>query len=64
MKIQCDIIETDLDGDRGTVPGVIAICSKCGYETQSFGTGEGSRLRCLVLLREECPEGENNFYTE
>lgn len=39
---------------------------KCGvsfrHETQSFGTSEASVRRCLALMREECPNGENNFY--
>jgi hypothetical protein len=28
------------------------------------GTHDQSRLRCLALLREECPRDENNFYVE
>lgn len=29
----------------------------------NFGI-KGSILSCLVLMREECPQGENNFYVE
>ena len=44
------------------VDGVEVSCSRCGHSTTAYGTGEGSVKRCLVQLREECPEGENNFY--
>jgi hypothetical protein len=63
-RVICEIEETDLDGDRGPVEGVTATCGRCGHTTESFGTTESSRRRCLVLLREECPRGEANFYVE
>ena len=62
MKVRCDIEETDLEGDYGTVSGIHAVCGRCGHETESFGTSDASIKRCLVLMREECPEGESNFY--
>lgn len=64
MKVACDVFETELDGDHGTVDGVEATCSRCDHTTQSFGTSEASVRRCLVLMREECPRGEDNFYIE
>lgn len=61
--IHCSIEQCDLMNDNGNyVPGVEATCPKCGHVTQSFGTGERSVKRCLVLMREECPNGERNFY--
>jgi hypothetical protein len=33
-------------------------------ETESYGTSEASVRRCLVMLREECPRGERNFYVD
>lgn len=63
--VSAAIEETDLENEDGrTVPGVQATCSKCGHTTESFGTGEASIRRCLVLLREECPGEERNYYTE
>ena len=63
MKIHCSIDETTLTNDNGfDVEGVTATCSRCDHSTESFGTGYASIRRCLVLLREECPEGEINFY--
>lgn len=64
-KIKCDIEETVLENDRGyDVDGVIATCSKCGHTTESFGTSESSINRCLAMMNEECPNGEDNFYIE
>ena len=62
MRVRCEIEETELEGDYGDVAGVRAECSRCGHITESFGTDEPSIRRCLVLLREECPRGESNFY--
>jgi hypothetical protein len=63
MKVACSIDLVELENDDGReVEGVQATCSRCGNETQSFGTEPVSVRRCLVLMREECPEGELNFY--
>lgn len=62
MKVECSISEIP-HPDNGR-PAVQATCSRCEHKTVSFGTGEGSRKRCLVLLREECPEEERNFYVD
>jgi len=44
------------------VASVSATCSKCEYNTESFGYEEKSLLRCLTVLREECPRNEKNLY--
>jgi len=64
QRVQCSVEETDLIGDKGKViPGVVVTCGQCGHQTESFGQQEKSIKRCLVLLREECPENsEENFY--
>jgi hypothetical protein len=63
MKVTAEINEIELDGDYDdTITSVEAKCSRCGHCTESYGTEEASIKRCLVLLREECPNGENNFY--
>ena len=65
MIVRCRIDEIEIENDSGVmVPGVCATCSECGHQTESFGTGERSVKRCLVLLREECPEEASNFYEE
>jgi len=64
-KIECEIEEIEIENDHEIdVPGVRATCGECGHETESYGTGDASRKRCLVLLREECPEDGKNFYVE
>lgn len=63
-KVTCSFREEDMYGDYGDVEGVIATCSVCGHETESFGTGQASFVRCLVVMREECPKGMKNFYVE
>ena len=63
--VKCEIVEDSETNDYGTEsPCVRAICSKCGHETMSFGDSDTSIRRCLALMREECPQGENNFYIE
>lgn len=61
----CTIQETELENDEGIlVESVQAVCQHCDHETESFGTSEASRRRCLVLMREECPLAEENFYVD
>lgn len=61
MKVECEVDEIDM-GDCGECLGVRVTCSRCGHETESYGTSGASVRRCLVLLREECPMDERNFY--
>ena len=63
-RVECSTDEVELEGDYGEVAGIRATCGKCGHTTESFGTSDRSTKRCLVLMREECPEGEENFYVE
>jgi hypothetical protein len=53
---------TDLEGDYRQVRGLEVTCTKCGHTVQVFGTGEASAKRGGVMLSEECPEDERNFY--
>lgn len=63
MKVECEVEETEVENEHGRMqPSVKVTCGRCGHTTQSFGTGEKSIRRCLMLLKEECPEGENNYY--
>lgn len=63
MKVECEVEEADLPNDRsGTQPGVIVTCTRCAFAVKVFGTGEASIKRGCVMLREECPEDERNFY--
>jgi hypothetical protein len=65
MKVLSAIDTIELENDTGRlIESVSATCSRCGHATESFGTSDSSIRRCLVLLREECPEGEDNFYVD
>jgi ribosomal protein S27E len=62
-EVICEVMETELENDDGRwVDGVVATCGDCGNTTESFGTSERSVRRCLVMMRDECPEGASNFY--
>lgn len=63
-RITCSVeYSDDIEDKNGKIlSGVIVTCTKCGHSTQSFGQSERSINRCLALLCEECPEGENNWY--
>lgn len=64
MRVHCEVEYVELENNDGReVPGVCVSCTKCGHETESFGEGEASVKRCLALMREECPEGDSNFYS-
>jgi hypothetical protein len=62
VKVKCDVNEVELEGDYDLVESVSATCGRCGHTTESYGTSDASVRRCLVMLREECPRGERNFY--
>lgn len=62
-RVECEVTAAELENDNGLlIDGVCVTCSRCGHEAESFGTSGRSVRRCLVMLREECPEGESNFY--
>lgn len=63
MKIECSIEDCTIMTARGDdLPGVRVTCSRCEHTAESLGRGEKSKRRCLALLREKCPEHEENFY--
>ncbi len=62
MRVSIDVLEEDLDGDYGSVPGLIITCSRCRHSVEVFGTEESSLKRGAVMMRDECPFDEANFY--
>lgn len=63
-RVECTI-EHDVDvemEDGRTVKGVRATCTCCDATTESAGTTAKSVRRCLVLMREECDDGENSYF--
>jgi hypothetical protein len=64
-KVECEIEYIELESSNGNpVDSVRATCVECGHQTESFGDSDSSIKRCLALMNEECPEGQNNFYVE
>jgi hypothetical protein len=65
VKVGCSVEYTAREDEYGKERDcVVVTCSKCQHETISWGHGEGSVKRCLALMREECEQGEENFYVE
>jgi hypothetical protein len=63
--VECEVEECEIENGEGRdVPGVRAICGECRHECEAFGTGEKSVRRALAMLRDECPQGESNFYVD
>jgi len=63
MRVSVDIeVDVILNEDGYEVPGVCAFCQRCGHTTESYGQSDASIKRCLALMRETCPEAENNWY--
>lgn len=63
MKVECDVDYVILENDDGIeIESVCLTCTRCDHETESFGTSDASIRRCLVLMREECPNNEENWY--
>lgn len=55
----------ELENDYGvSVDSVQLKCNRCGHVTESFGESSDSIKRCLALMKEECPQGESNWYVE
>lgn len=62
-RVKCTVEQVEIEGDNGNmIPSVKVTCDECGHSEESFGRKEGSIKRCLALLRENCPEGKENFY--
>ena len=62
MRVKCESDEVELEGDYGPVAGLCVRCGRCDHEVEVYGTSGRSLRRALIMLREECPFGESNFY--
>lgn len=62
-KVECDVEYDDIENDSGNlVPGVVVSCTECEHAEEAYGQTAKSVRRCLALLRENCPEGQENYY--
>lgn len=63
MRVKVEVEEIELDGDyNNTIEGIIVTCLRCNHAVEIYGTSESSVRRGCVTLREECPQGERNYY--
>jgi hypothetical protein len=62
MRVHVEIDHIDVEGDYGQVEGLCLVCARCGHEIEVAGTTGASARRGAIMLREECPKGESNFY--
>ena len=62
MRVTVEIDESTTEGDYGEAPCLQLTCSRCGHQVEVFGTGSPSAKRGTIMLREDCPNGENNYY--
>lgn len=62
MRVETDIEEGDVEGDYGTMMGLIVTCRRCNHSVEVGGTHEGSAAAAAAKLRRECPYEESNFY--
>lgn len=62
-KVFCDVDYVMVEANDGRQqPGVRVSCSRCGAQEESFGTTERSIRRCMMLLKEGCQDGTDNYY--
>lgn len=62
MRVFVTVDEIELEGDYAPVDSLEVTCERCGYSVEVFGMSEASERAACAKLREECPEGESNFY--
>ena len=48
--------------DARHCPGLQATCRRCDLSVEVFGTTERSENYAFVLLHQECPNKEHNYY--
>lgn len=63
-KVECEVENCDVEFQGRMIPGVVVICTQCDHAEEAGGRSDASVRRCLAQMRENCPEGENNFYVQ
>lgn len=62
-EVTCKIENVRVEGPTGKlIPGVRATCSQCDDVQEAAGTSSKSVRLCLLRLRENCEECDDNFY--
>jgi DNA polymerase-3 subunit epsilon len=61
VDVEVDEIEVTANSGR-IVDGVRVTCGRCSHSVEVCGRTEASVKRGCAMLRDECPNGERNFY--
>lgn len=61
-KVDCEVSATQVELDGRWLDGVCVSCTRCEHYEEVAGESDRSVRRGLALLRENCPEGEDNYY--
>lgn len=62
-RVECEVSHVLVELENGpTVNGVQVTCNECGHEEHCAGETARSVRRALMQCRENCPEGQENFY--
>jgi ribosomal protein S27AE len=63
MKVKADIEYAEVESDSGRpIDGLRVACSRCGHSVEVMGETISSARLGAIMLRDECPNGENNYY--
>lgn len=63
-EVMVKVSSVMLTNDSGReIPGIEVTCPRCGHTVECFGRSDRSVKRSCILLKEECPRGETNWYT-
>jgi len=62
--VKCVVDYTYAENESGNEQECVVVeCGECGHTEQSWGHGDKSVRRCLVLMGKNCPEdADDNFY--
>lgn len=61
-RIECEVRSKQVEFNGRMIDGVEVTCTDCGHVETAGGESSASVRRCLAQMRENCPEGEDNFY--
>lgn len=63
-KVEVRFQQVTLHTDNGRpIPGLCATCTECDHQVEVFGVNPPSKRRACVMLSEECPRDDRNFYS-
>jgi hypothetical protein len=63
-RVECEVRSAEIEFQGRTIAGVEVTCLRCEHCERAGGTTGASVRRCLALLRENCPAGEDNWYVD